>query len=87
MARDRMEVEAESVAYVVCDLLGVDAGSYSIPYVANWAGADVQLVQDTAHRVLGTARTIVAGLENELGLDLRPNPIAAALAPWDAQKG
>ena len=57
MARDRIEVEAESVAYVVCDILGVDAGDYSIPYVANWAGADVQLVQDTAHRVLTTART------------------------------
>jgi hypothetical protein len=78
-ARDRIEVEAESVAYVVCDILGVDAGEYSIPYVANWAGADVQLVQDTAHRVLATARTIVAGLENELGVDLRPNPIAEAM--------
>ena len=47
-ARDRIEVEAESVAYVVCDILGVDAGTYSIPYVANWAGADVELVQATA---------------------------------------
>jgi hypothetical protein len=78
--RDRMEVEAESVAYVVCDLLGVDAGSYSIPYVANWAGADVELVQETAHKVLATARTIVTGLEAELGVDLRPNPIADAIA-------
>ncbi len=78
-SRDRIEVEAESVAYVVCDILGVDAGEYSIPYVANWAGADIQLVQDTAHRVLAAARTIVAGLENELGVDLRPNPIADAI--------
>ena len=79
MTRDRIEVEAESVAYVVCDLLGVDAGSYSIPYVANWAGADVELVEATAHKVLATARQIVTGLEAELGVDLRPNPIAAAL--------
>jgi len=78
IARDRMEIEAESVAYVVCDLLGVDAGSYSIPYVANWAGADVDLVQDTARKVLATARTIVVGLEAELGVDC-PNPIADAL--------
>ncbi len=79
MTRDRIEVEAESVAYVVCDLLGVDAGSYSIPYVANWAGADVELVEATAQKVLTTARQIVKGLEAELGVDLRPNPIAAVL--------
>ena len=79
MTRDRIEVEAESVAYVVCDLLGVDAGSYSIPYVANWAGADVELVEATAQKVLTTARQIVTGLEAELGVDLRPNPIAAVL--------
>lgn len=77
---ERLEVEAESVAYVVCDILGVDAGEYSIPYVAGWSGADPQLVQDTAHRVLATARTIVTGLENELGVDLRPNPIAEAIS-------
>jgi hypothetical protein len=79
MTRDRIEVEAESVAYVVCDLLGVDAGSYSIPYVANWAGADVELVEATAQKVLTTARQIVTGLEAELGVDLRPNPIASAI--------
>ena len=79
MTRNRIEVEAESVAYVVCDLLGVDAGSYSIPYVANWAGADVELVETTAQKVLTTARQIVTGLEAELGVDLRPNPIATVL--------
>lgn len=76
---DLIEVEAESVAYVVCDILGVDAGNYSIPYVANWAGANVELVQATAQRVLATARQIVVGLEAELGIDLRPNPIADAV--------
>jgi len=81
MARERMEVEAESVAYVVCDILGVDAGTYSIPYVANWAGADVELVQATAHKVLSTARDVVAGLEAELGVDLRPDPLFAVGQP------
>jgi hypothetical protein len=77
MARERMEVEAESVAYVVCDILGVDAGTYSIPYVASWAGADVELVEATAHKVLSTARDVVAGLEAELGVDLRRDPLFA----------
>ncbi|MGE0304592.1 MAG: ImmA/IrrE family metallo-endopeptidase [Acidimicrobiia bacterium] len=78
--RDRIEVEAESVAYVVCDLLGVDAGEYSIPYVASWAGGQADKVQETAQAVLATARKIVAGLEAELGVDLRPNPIAEIVA-------
>ena len=75
MARDRMEVEAESVAYVVLDTLGVDAGEYSIPYVANWAGADGDLVRSTAQRVLAAAREITARLEGELGVELQPDPI------------
>jgi hypothetical protein len=83
-SQGRIEVEAESVAYVVCDLLGVDAGEYSIPYVASWAAGDAERVQQTAHAVLGTARRIVAGIESELGVDLRPNPIADALAARQA---
>lgn len=77
--KDRVEVEAESVAYVVCDILGLDAGEYSIPYVANWSGADAALVEATATRVLAAARQVVRGLEAELGIDLRPNPIADIL--------
>jgi hypothetical protein len=81
----RIEVEAESVAYVVCDLLGVDAGEYSIPYVASWAPGDAARVQETAQVVLGTARRIVAGLEAELDVKLRPNPIADALTARQSQ--
>jgi hypothetical protein len=77
--KERVEVEAESVAFVVCDLLGVESGDYSIPYVASWAGGDPERVQETARSVLTTARRIVAGIEAELGVDLRPNSIAAAL--------
>lgn len=32
------ELEAESVAYVVCQQLGVETGGYSFGYVAVWAG-------------------------------------------------
>jgi hypothetical protein len=31
-ARDRGEVEAESVAYLVCEHLGITADTYSFPY-------------------------------------------------------
>lgn len=36
--REQAELEAESVAYIVCGLLGVDSAEYSIGYVAGWGG-------------------------------------------------
>jgi hypothetical protein len=85
LSRERIEVEAESVAYVVCDTLGVDAGDYSIPYVANWAGANADTVRATAERVLGTARVIVTGVEHTLGVELTADPIASARRHLDEE--
>ncbi len=36
--RGLMELEAESVAFVVCDAIGLDAGAWSSGYVATWSG-------------------------------------------------
>ena len=49
--RDTKEVEAESVAYLLSQTIGLDSQSYSIPYVTGWAGGDVELVQSTAEAV------------------------------------
>lgn len=35
--RNTMEVQAESVAYVVCNYLGIDTSSYSFGYIAGWS--------------------------------------------------
>jgi len=35
--KEEREIVAESTAYVVCESLGVDSGSYSFGYVASWA--------------------------------------------------
>jgi antirestriction protein ArdC len=59
--RARAEVEAESVAYVVCAAHGLDAGDYTVPYVAGWADGDRELVQQTTTRVLATSREILGG--------------------------
>ncbi len=32
-SREAAEVEVESVAFIVCDALGLDSGDYSLPYV------------------------------------------------------
>jgi antirestriction protein ArdC len=57
--RERIEVEAESVAHLICASHGLDTGEYTVPYVAAWAGGNRELVEDTARRVLTTARDIL----------------------------
>jgi antirestriction protein ArdC len=36
--RSSKEVEAESVAYTVCQHYGIDTSDYSFAYVAGWSG-------------------------------------------------
>jgi hypothetical protein len=57
--REVAEVEAESVAFVVCSSLGLDTSDYSFPYVARWGGGDAEVVAATAERVIGAARDIL----------------------------
>ncbi|MDQ6740046.1 MAG: ImmA/IrrE family metallo-endopeptidase, partial [Actinomycetota bacterium] len=62
LVRERAELEAESVAYVVCRELGIDSSAYSFGYVATWTGGgaevqraiteSAQRIQKAAHRIL-----------------------------------
>ena len=70
--RGIVEVEAESVAYMVCAGLGVDTAGYSLPYVASWSGGDLTKVSATANRVIGCARTVLTQLERERQLEHEP---------------
>jgi antirestriction protein ArdC len=60
--RGRSEVEAESVAYLVCQAAGLATHDYSWPYIAHWSDGTAEVVQGTAERVLEAARGIIAGL-------------------------
>ncbi|MHB8191531.1 MAG: ArdC-like ssDNA-binding domain-containing protein [Ferrimicrobium sp.] len=62
--RDRQlaELEAESVAYVVCQTFGIDTSSYSFGYVANWGGCGddaVALITASGDRIHNTSSWIV----------------------------
>ena len=69
--RGRLEVEAESVAYLIAASHGLDTGSYTFAYVAGWAssgdGAAAAspdtVVRQTAQRVLtaGYVHPSIAG--------------------------
>ena len=58
--RDVVEVEAESVAYLVCAAAELPTEDYSFPYVARWANGDPDTVRRTADRVITCARGILA---------------------------
>jgi len=63
-ARSTIEVEAESVAFVVMHALGLNSAEYSLGYVAGWAKGDMKLVQDVAVRVQKCAKQILAIFED-----------------------
>jgi hypothetical protein len=60
----RAEVEAESVAFIVCRAAGLMTAAYSFGYVAGWSGGDPKVVKATAERVVTAVRDILdrAGL-------------------------
>jgi DNA primase len=61
--RGLIEVEAESVAYLVAAHHGMDTAGYSFAYVAQWAGRDDEAIAATAARVLSTARALIGATD------------------------
>ena len=62
ISREVAETEVESVAFVVCDAIGLDTGDYSFPYVARWADGSTDLVKETAERVINCAKRVLDGV-------------------------
>lgn len=57
------ETEAESVAYIVAGIFGLDTAAYSVGYVAGWSKADAETIKDTAANVLRATHTLAAALD------------------------
>ncbi len=60
------EIEAESVAYVVCNHFGIDSASYSLGYISDWAGKGAgaaEAVLAVGERVQQAAAKIIAMLD------------------------
>lgn len=75
--RELEELEVESVAYIVCDAIGLDRSDYSFAYVARWSEGFTELVKDTAERVVECAKRILTALEDGITrLGDRPVPVA-----------
>ena len=63
--RNEKEVEAESVAYVVCQHFGIDTSEYSFGYVAGWSkGKELSELKDSLDLIHRTAGEIIAALDD-----------------------
>ena len=57
--RNTREVQAESVAYTVCSMLGLDTSDYSFGYVAGWStGKDIKELNASMEVIRKTAQDI-----------------------------
>lgn len=61
--RKTKEVQAESVAYCVCDYLGLDTSDYSFGYIAGWSsGKEAKELIESTEVIRKTAVEIIEGL-------------------------
>lgn len=52
------ETEAESAAFIVAGILGLDTSAYSFGYIAGWSNGDAKTIKATAANVLRAAHTL-----------------------------
>ena len=62
--RSVREMEAESVAYVVCQHFGIDTADYSFGYVAGWShGKDLSQLKASLELIRNTAAELIDGID------------------------
>ena len=58
-------MEAESIAYVVCQHFGIDTSEYSFGYVAGWSrGKEMNELKSSLDQIHSTAGEIIAALDD-----------------------
>lgn len=66
-SRDKKEVQAESVAYVICKKLGLDTSDYSFAYVASWSsGKEVSELRESLDIIQETVQKIYNKIDKKL---------------------
>ena len=61
------EVEAESVAYTVCQHFGIDTSDYSFGYIAGWSsGKEMTELKSSLDTIRRTASELITGMEAQL---------------------
>ncbi|GHU90194.1 hypothetical protein FACS1894202_09590 [Clostridia bacterium] len=62
--KNSREVEAESVAYVVCQHYGLDTSDYSFAYAAKWSGdKEIDVLKASLETIRNTANDIITDID------------------------
>lgn len=81
--RKTKEVEAESIAYTVCQHYGIDTSDYSFGYVAGWSsGKDLDELKNSMNIIRSTASEIIKGIDANMALiekEEKINELATAI--------
>lgn len=65
--RNEKEVQAESVAFMVAEWLGLDTSEYSFPYIASWSdGKQLEQLRDCLQEIQEAAKQIITAIEEEI---------------------
>lgn len=65
--RNTKEVEAESVAFTVCQHFGIDTSDYSFGYIAGWSsGRNMKEMKSSLDTIRKTASELITGIEGAL---------------------
>ena len=65
--KNTREVQAESIAFVVCSRYGIDTSDYSFPYVSSWsAGKDTPELKASLKVIQETSSTLIDEIDQHL---------------------
>lgn len=69
--RNEAEVQAESIAFVVSEILGLDTSSYSFGYIASWSsGKELKELQQSLSVIEKTSKEILTWITNNSSLSI-----------------
>lgn len=67
--RDQRELEAESVAFIVCSYFGLDTSDYSFPYILSWSAEKFrEILKDSMSDIQKVSSYIIEETEKSMSL-------------------
>lgn len=82
----QQEFEAESLAYIICNHLGIDSSSYTFGYLSSWTtqGKDIDSFAESLERITQQAQQMIEHLDKKMtiiyGIDPPENKFEERLA-------
>ena len=69
VSKNQKEVEAESVAFVVCNYFGIDTSSYSFDYISSWQKKEKADVKHSLTTIQETSNMLIEKIKTNLNLE------------------